>query len=116
MKARYVQRGESIDYTPTTDVAAGDIIQQGKLVGVAKLDIKANELGAIALCGVYELTVKSGDTIAVGDTVYFDKTAGTITKTGAAGLVPFGYAVTAGTGGGLCNVRLEQGIELPAAS
>ena len=110
MKARFVQRGESIDYTPSADVAAGDVVQQGKLVGVAKLDIKANELGALALCGVYEMTVKTGDTIAVGDTVYFDKTAGTITKTGAAGLVPFGYAVTAGAGDGLCNVRLEQGI------
>ena len=110
MKARFVQRGESIDYTPSADVAAGDVVQQGKLVGVAKLDIKANELGALALCGVYEMTVKTGDSIAVGDTVYFDKTAGTITKTGAAGLVPFGYAVTAGTGGGRCKVRLEQGI------
>ena len=53
MKARYVQRGESIDYTPTADVAAGDVVQQGKLVGVAKLDMKAGELGALALCGVY---------------------------------------------------------------
>ena len=111
MKARYVQRGESIDYTPTADVAAGDVVQQGKLVGVAKLDIKANELGALALCGVYEFTVKTGDSIAVGDTVYFDKTAGTITKTGATGLIPFGFAVTTGSGDGLCNVRLEQGLD-----
>ena len=55
MKARYVQRGESIDFTPTSDVAAGDIVKLGNLVGVAKLDIKAGELGALALCGVYEI-------------------------------------------------------------
>ena len=110
MKARYVQRGESIDYIPENAVAAGDIIQQGKLVGVAKLDIRAGELGALALCGVYELTVKAGDTIAVGDTVYFDRVTGTITKTGLTGMVPFGYAIQAATGGNLCNVRLQQGI------
>ena len=52
MKARYVQRGESIDFIPAFDVAAGDIVKVGSLVGVAKLDIKAGELGALALCGV----------------------------------------------------------------
>ena len=54
MDARYVQRGDAIDYTPMDDVAAGDIVVlAGKLVGVAKLDIKAGELGALALTGVY---------------------------------------------------------------
>ena len=52
MKARYIQRGESIDYTPAADVAAGDIVKLGKLIGVAKLDIKPGELGALALVGV----------------------------------------------------------------
>ena len=41
MKARYIQRGDSIDYTSTSDIAAGDIVKVGSLVGVAKLDIKA---------------------------------------------------------------------------
>ena len=44
MKARYVQRGDAIDYTPMEDVAAGDVVVlSGKLVGVAKLDIKAGD-------------------------------------------------------------------------
>ena len=55
MKARYIQRGDSIDYTSTSDIAAGDIVKVGSLVGVAKLDIKAGELCALALVGVYEL-------------------------------------------------------------
>ena len=56
MDARYVQRGDAIDYTPTADVAAGDVVVlSNKLVGVAKLDIKAGELGALALTGVYEM-------------------------------------------------------------
>ena len=52
MNARYVQRGDSIDYIPESDVAAGDIVKVGSLVGVAKLDIKAGELGALAVVGV----------------------------------------------------------------
>ena len=87
MKARYVQRGESIDYIPEADVAAGDIIKIGSLVGVAKLDIKAGELGALAVVGVYEIA------------------------TGASGAVKFGHAVTAATASdATVNVRLTQGL------
>ena len=32
------QDGAAIDYTPGTDVAAGDVVVQGELVGVAKRD------------------------------------------------------------------------------
>ena len=56
MDARYVQRDDAIDYTPMNDVAAGDIVVlANKLIGVAKLDIKAGELSALALTGVYEV-------------------------------------------------------------
>ena len=49
MDARSVQRGDAIDYTPMADVAAGDVVVlANKLVGVAKLDIKVAELGALA--------------------------------------------------------------------
>ena len=66
MDARYVQRGDAIDHTPAADVAAGDIVIQSKLVGVAKLDIKAGELGALALAGVYEVAKASGTAFAAG--------------------------------------------------
>ena len=45
-KAEYYQKGDSIDYTPEANVAAGDVVFLGDLVGVANLDIKAGELGA----------------------------------------------------------------------
>jgi len=79
MKARYIQRGDSIDYTPAADVAAGDIVRIGALKGVAKLDIKAGELGALALTGVYELAVKAGKSFAPGQAAYFDPSDGTVT-------------------------------------
>jgi len=34
MDARYVQRGDAVDYTPMADVAAGDVVD-----GVAPLNI-----------------------------------------------------------------------------
>ncbi len=110
MKARYVQRGESIDYTPETDVAAGDIIKVGSLVGVAKLDIKAGELGALALVGVYEIAT-GGAAVAIGALVSVDPATGKVVAAGASGAGKFGHAVTAATASdATVNVRLTQGL------
>ena len=110
MDARYVQRGEAIDYTPTADVAAGDVVAVGKLVGVAKLDIKAGELGALAVVGVYEIAT-GGTAVAMGDVVSVDPTTGQVAAAGASGAVKFGHAVTAATASDTTvNVRLAQGL------
>ena len=110
MKARYVQRGESIDFTPTSDVAAGDIVKLGNLVGVAKLDIKAGELGALALCGVYEIAT-AGAAIEAGAVIHVDPATGKVCAEGAAGAVKFGHAVVAvAATDTLVHVRLEQGL------
>ena len=75
MIAIYKQRGESIDYTPAADVAAGDVVVQNDLVGIAKLDIKAGELGALATCGEFTLpkTAGAGEGIAAGKKVYWNE-------------------------------------------
>ena len=77
MKARYIQRGDSIDYTSTSDIAAGDIVKVGSLVGVAKLDIKAGELGSLALVGVYEVE-GNGTAIEAGAVVSVDPATGKV--------------------------------------
>ena len=114
MKARYVQRGESIDYTPTADVAAGDVIRLGKMIGVSKLDIKSGELGALALVGVYELAVKSGKAFSVGQTAYYNPTDGTIspdTPVEGSGEFAIGYAIAAVASGDATGlIRLTQGL------
>jgi len=72
---KYVQAGDSIDYTPGSDVSAGDVVVQGDLVGVAKLDIKANALGALAVSGVFDFPKASGDGgISAGAKCYWDDT------------------------------------------
>ena len=71
MNARYVQKGESIDYRPETDVKFQTIIPFGGFVGITRLDIRAGELGAVAVTGVFE-SPKANEAIDVGDAVYWD--------------------------------------------
>ena len=68
---RYVQKGEAVDYRPTENVAAGDVIVQGSLVGVARLDIEAGTLGSLAVVGVFDAPTAFGE-IAVGTPLYWD--------------------------------------------
>ena len=79
-KAEYYQKGDYIDYTPEANVAAGDVVFLGDLVGVAKLDIKAGTLGALALSGVYRV-VKGSETADAGTAVYWNSESGQATFT-----------------------------------
>ena len=72
MIARYVQKGEAIDYRPTENVPAGTIVPFAGFVGITRLDIRAGELGALAVSGVFE-TPKADEAIDVGDPVYWDE-------------------------------------------
>lgn len=80
MKARYYQRGESIDYIPNADTEAGTPVFLGKLAGITKLDIKANEIGAIATVGAFTI-VKDSSAFTAGTGVYWDAENGKATAT-----------------------------------
>lgn len=73
-QATYVHDGRTIDYTPGSAVAAGDVVLQGNLFGIANVDIAANKLGALSVEGVFDLTKQGGAgvTFAVGAAVYWD--------------------------------------------
>jgi len=74
MAVRFVHDGASVDYTPGADVAAGAVVVQGDLVGVAKRAIEANRLGALAVTGVFDFPKATGEStaIAAGVKVYWD--------------------------------------------
>ncbi len=112
MDARYVQRGDAIDHTPMADVAAGDIVVlANKVVGVAKLDIKTGELGALALTGVYEVAKATGFAVAPGMEVGWNPTTKQAVAAGTSGSVKLGHAVAlAAAGDTLVYVRLCQGL------
>ena len=109
--ATFIHDGNAIDYTPGSDVAAGDVVVQGELVGVAKTPIAANALGALAVAGVFDLPKASGDGgIAAGAEVYWDEAeavAKTDSETGAN--KKLGKAVSAaGDTDTTLRVRLSQ--------
>ena len=56
MQARYIQRGESIDFVPERDIAAGEIVIRNGLIGVARIPVKKGTLGSLALSGVFDVT------------------------------------------------------------
>lgn len=86
-QAIFVQEGESIDYTPVADVAPGDVIVQGDLIGIAKRSIAANALGALAIEGVFDVAKAAGGgvTFAVGAIAYWDDTNDLAVATDGAG-------------------------------
>ena len=107
MKARYFQRGESIDYTPQTDIEAGMPVFLGQLAGVTKLDIGAGQLGAIAVVGVYSV-VKDSSAFTAGVPVYWNETSQQATATPTAKYL--GLAVeAAATGDETVKVLLNAG-------
>jgi predicted RecA/RadA family phage recombinase len=90
-QAAFVQVGESIDYTPVAAVAAGQVVVQGSMIGVAKTPIAAGALGALAVKGVFDV-VKANEQQALGAALYWDAdgnpyggTAGTGCATTTAG-------------------------------
>ena len=72
--AQFVQQGSSIDHTPAGAITAGDVVVQGDLIGIAQVDCIANQLGALAVCGVFDIAKATGGGtgIAVGTKVYWD--------------------------------------------
>lgn len=81
--AKFIHDGDSIDYTPGVAVQAGDVVIQGDLIGIAKRDIAANTLGAIAVKGVFDVpkATGAGTGIGVGITVYWATGTQTATAT-----------------------------------
>lgn len=113
-KATLVHAGESVNYTPGSAVAVGDVIVQNSLVGIAQNAIPANTLGALAVQGVFKVQ-KANEQINAGAAVYWDEdgnpyggTAGTgCVTTTSSGNTFMGYAeATAGATATTVNVRL----------
>lgn len=110
--AVFVQEGHQVDYTPGSAVAAGDVVVQGDLIGVAKQPIAANQLGALAVRGVFDFpkATGGGSAISAGATVYWDvadKVAKTDSETGANKLLGKTVAA-AGDSDTTVRVRLSQ--------
>ena len=93
----YIQEGEILPYTAGADIKSGDLVEVGKLHGVAVTDIANGDTGSIALEGIYtlpKLTAAAGDACTAGNPVYFS--AGSVSGTDASGnRLMVGHAVEA---------------------
>jgi predicted RecA/RadA family phage recombinase len=102
MKAKFKQEGCVIDYTPGSDVAAGDVIVTNGTIGIASRAIATGAMGALAIEGVFSVQ-KAQEALSAFDTVYWDADgnpyngtagSGAITAT-SSGNTYFGIVVTA---------------------
>lgn len=112
MSAIYKQTGDSVDYTPEVDIAAGTVVVQGELVGITRLDIQAGKLGALAVSGVFDTTKASGTGTAIpaGAKVYWDDTLKVATEDAASGVNKYigKAAASAADEDSTLRVRLSQ--------
>lgn len=70
MKAKYIQKGDSVDIVPSFDLAAGEVVKLGNLIGVTKLPISKGTLGTIAISGVFDVHKPQGFSFYTGENVY----------------------------------------------
>lgn len=87
LTAETVADGKHLDYTPSADVAAGTIVAINQILGVTKLDIPANQLGALHTFHVVRVpkATGAGTDIAFGVNLFWDSDPGVATKTAADG-------------------------------
>ena len=67
-----IQDGEVINITAATDLQGGEVIAFGDRSGVVMADAKIGDLVGLQLDGVFRVSAASGDTVALGDTLYWD--------------------------------------------
>ena len=112
MDAKFVQRGECIDFRPDRDIAAGEVVVLGSLVGVAKIDVKAGELGELALTGVYEMPRSPQYGFIGCCRVAWSESRRAVVNPSLAGSVPIGHNVAnTKAGESAILVRLYQGMK-----
>lgn len=108
MDAQFIHHGFTIDYTPSSNVAAGDVIVQGDLVGVALLDIPANKKGALAVEGVFDFAKASGSAIAAGTVCYWNTTS-KVAQSTAGSYKKIGKSIqSASSADTLVRIKLDQ--------
>ena len=110
MIATYVQRGETVDFIAAADVAAGDVVPIGEIVGVCQRQVVAGEIGPLTVTGVFDFpkATGSGSGIAAGAKAYWDGSAKVITTTAASNKYVGKTVLAAGNNDETVRVRLSQ--------
>lgn len=104
--AKYVQRGESIDFVNATgaNIMAGEVVPLATRISVAATDIPVGNKGVVEVLGVFDIPALTTEELTVGQAVYYKD--GKIQAT-ANDAVPAGWVVEAKTtAGAIARVKI----------
>jgi predicted RecA/RadA family phage recombinase len=105
MAAFFHSIGTHLDYTPTSDTAAGVLVAVGGVTGIVNNDIVANTLGAVTIRGAIALDKASGTVFADGAAVNYNVSTGLgVTTAVGAGILAAGTCVGASGASGSLSV------------
>lgn len=105
--ATFIHDGDTLDYTPTVDVAAGDLVFVESILGVAKHDIPANTLGSLAVRGVFEIAAEAPVSYDFGVPMYWNQSEAQVTFDDDGGTRPLvGYVATPSPAAATQTVRV----------
>lgn len=90
----FIQEGRVIDVVLAANILSGAALLVGQMFGVAQKAGSTGDTVGLLTEGVFDLTYGVAATVAVGDLIYWDDAAKTVTKT-ATGNKKIGYAVEA---------------------
>lgn len=75
MATNHEQPGHVIRYTATANVASGQVVRIGNILGVALEKIDNGQTGNVAVHGVFRVPKVSGAVIAAGESLTWDASA-----------------------------------------
>lgn len=107
-KGTYIQKGKTIDYKNggAAAIEYKEVIPLVTRIGIAGENITVGATGSVETEGVYELPAVNDTAFAVGDQLYWDATAGKLTKTSEAN-TPAGWCVEVkAQAGALAKVKI----------
>ena len=70
-EATFIHQGQAIDHVPEHDLDAGDVVVQGRLVGITTREVPAGHMGALQLRGVFDVACDPLCGWSVGNKVWW---------------------------------------------
>lgn len=98
MTRKYIQDGNTVDYTNGTGaaIASGAAVVVGnRQIGIALALIAISAVGAVMLKGVFELAKNTSDAVVQGQKLWWDAVAGEVINAPALNAYFIGYAIDA---------------------
>ena len=98
MATNYVADGATLDYTASSDLSSGDVVEIGNVIGVVKDDVDVSEStkAVLHIEGVFTLAKQAALAITQGAAVYWDDAAEEIDTTDTNTYAGIAYAAAAG--------------------